>query len=280
MTPTRTTALLLVAIAACAVGAHRADAACASFPCTKIKVAISGTTLRITDVSDGDPVEGFASNFVYLKAKRDEGTVYVSEIASGVGFPGSVIAGKGCVAGSFAEETAGGNPEDAWHSDLLPTWHAKCPLAGVARIDVNVGRGDDFVNVVLSPIPVKVTGGAGDDVLEVWSCQYSTSQDPPPPYFSTTQLIGGLGSDYLYGGLGADRISGQGGDDWLEGSCGEDRLLAGGGFDYILSDDTQSTCEAACAPQRDIVSCGGSADELVADPSDVYVARQCESVSQ
>lgn len=269
-------ALLVAVLTIVSVGAGRADAACpGGFPCTKIKAAISGRTLRITDASEGDPVNGFAGNFVYLKAKRDEGVVYVSEIASGVGFPGSVIAGTGCTAGSFVEDTSGGNPEDAWQADLLPTWHVTCPLAGLDRIDVNVGRGDDFVNVVLSPIPVKVNGGAGDDVLEVWSCQYGPSQDPPP-YFSTTQIIGGLGSDYLYGGVGDDTISGQGGDDWIEGSCGADRLVGAAGADYLVSEDADSSC-TVCPEARDIVSCGGGPDELVADASDVYVARQCES---
>ncbi len=271
-------ALPIVVLTIVSAGAGRADASCpGGFPCTKIKAAISGRTLRITDASEGDPVDGFAGNFVYVKAKRDEGVVYVSEIASGVGFPGSVIAGKGCTAGSFVEDTSGGNPEDAWQADLLPTWHVTCPLAGLDRIDVNVGRGDDFVNVVLSPIPVKVTGGAGDDVLEVWSCQYGTSQDPPP-YFSTTQLVGGLGSDYLYGGVGDDTISGQGGDDWIEGSCGADRLVGAAGADYLVSEDAGSSC-TICPEARDIVSCGGGPDELVADASDVYVARQCESIS-
>lgn len=136
------------------------------------------------------------------------------------------------------------------------------------------------MNVVLSPIPVKVNGAAGDDVIEVWSCgaQYGGGLDVVP-YFSTTQLVGGLDSDYVFGGMGADRISGQGGDDWIEGACGEDRLLAGGGHDEIVSDEAD-WCTDGCPQVRDVVSCGGGVDGLVPDQTDVYVAKQCESISQ
>lgn len=272
-------ALVLVTLLAVVAVATRGDAACpGGFPCTKLKAQISGSTLKITDVSSGDPVDGFAGNFVYVKAKRDEGVVYIAEIANGVGYPGSVIAGNGCEAGSFPEDLSGGNPEDVWHHDLLPTWDAKCPLAGLKRIAIDVGAGTDYVNLVLSPIPVKITGGSGDDILEVWSCgaQYGGGLDVPP-YFSTAQLVGGLGSDYLYGGLGDDRLSGQGGDDYLEGACGADRLLAGGGYDEIVSDES-SWCTDGCTQVRDIVSCGGSEDTVVPDATDFYSTKQCESV--
>lgn len=280
MTSPKTPQLVLLVLLAVVASATRSEAVCpGGFPCTKLKVQVSGTTLKITDVSSGDPVDGYAGNFVYVKAKRDEGAVYVAELANGVGFPGSVIAGKGCTAGSFAEDLSGGNPEDVWHHDLLTTWDAKCPLAGLKRIVIDVGAGTDYVNLVLSPIPVKITGGSGDDTLEVWSCgaQYGGGLEVPP-YHSTTQLVGGLGSDYLYGGLGDDRLSGQGGDDYLEGACGADKLLAGGGYDEIVSDES-SWCENGCTQVRDIVSCGGSEDTVVPDPTDLYSTKQCESVA-
>ena len=69
-----------------------------------------------------------------------------------------------------------------------------------------------------------------------------------------------------------------GGDDYLEGACGADKLLAGGGYDEIVSDES-SWCENGCTQVRDIVSCGGSEDTVVPDPTDLYSTKQCESVA-
>ncbi|HEY8514728.1 MAG TPA: hypothetical protein VIS07_04340 [Candidatus Binatia bacterium] len=156
----RIAAGFLVAAVTSIVAASRADAVpcLAGSSCTRIKVAIAGKTLKITDASIGDPKQGWGWNFIQVEAKRDEGMVYVSEWANGINEAGSVIAGKGCEVGPFFEDTSAGNPEDAWQSDMGP-WDARCPLAGLRRMDINSGRGNDVVNVVLSPIPVKITGG-------------------------------------------------------------------------------------------------------------------------
>ena len=65
--------------------------------------------------------------------------------------------------------------------------------------------------------------------------------------------------------------------DSLEGACGEDRLLAGGGYDEIVSDESR-WCQLGCAQVRDVISCGGSDDTVVPDPTDLYSAKQCEVV--
>lgn len=76
------------------------------------------------------------------------------------------------------------------------------------------------------------------------------------------------------GANGSDRMMGGGGGDWLfDGPLDEaskDDVLSGGeGDDVILSDHAPAV--------RDIVSCGGGLDRLIADRKDV-VADDCERV--
>ncbi len=82
-----------------------------------------------------------------------------------------------------------------------------CPAAGVMRITVDVGGGDDTV-VVSGAIPAIIRGGAGADTL-----------------------TGGNGDDLLLGGGGADTLNGGLGDDVLVGGAGADVLIGGGGRD-------------------------------------------------
>lgn len=233
---------------------------------TLAKVWIAGTTLKIRDASIGSVVEGDFNNGITLKAKRDEGFVYIVEDS------GSLVVGPGCTAGAFTEDVSAGNPEDVW----VPGWdtfEARCPLAGLKKIDINSGAGDDSVQVILSPIQVKIVGGEGADDLQYWSC------DPPNvvPYFAKSNINGGLGDDYLVGGRGSDTIMGSRGWDWIEGTCGLDRLSGGGNDDSIISADDQ-WCMQDCGPDRDIVSCGDGFDGLIADTADVFSTKLCESV--
>lgn len=233
---------------------------------TQSRVWIAGKTLKIRDASTGSVPEGDFANGIALKAKRDEGVVYVMD------YNGSVVVGPGCTAGPFVEDVSAGRPEDVW----VPQWdtyQAKCPLAGLKKIDINSGVGDDSVQVILSPIEVKIVGGEGHDDLQYWSC------DPPNvvPYFAKSTISGGLGDDYLVGGRGSDKITGARGWDYVEGTCGADRLSGGSNEDFIISNDNM-WCDQDCGPDRDVVSCGDSFDGVIADTQDVYSPRQCENV--
>ncbi|HEY8514730.1 MAG TPA: hypothetical protein VIS07_04350 [Candidatus Binatia bacterium] len=86
------------------------------------------------------------------------------------------------------------------------------------------GVGSSFVFVkakrdMLSPISVKILGGPGDDSLGVWTCQHNGVNDPPPPYFSTVELVGGPGNHYLHGGLGADEVVADASDALVAKQC-------------------------------------------------------------
>ena len=87
-------------------------------------------------------------------------------------------------------------------------------------------------------------------------------------------VVGGEGKDFVDGARGTDRMLGEGGGDFLvDGPVGEgsinDVLSGGEGDDILLGDHVPAV--------RDIVSCGGGLDRVVADSKDV-VADDCERV--
>ena len=224
------------------------------------RVWINGKVLKVRDASTGSGQYDF-NNFMVIKVKRDEQAAYVGDEMGH-----TVIPGPGCFAVS-GEDTSAGRPEDLYFPDYGPYYSVKCPFTDLRRVDVNAGPGDDSVQVLLSHVPVKIVGGAGDDDLEYWSCF-------PPPYFSTSNINGGLGNDYIVGGAGDDVLSGSRGDDYIEGACGHDRISGGGGFDGIFADDTD-WCDNNCPPTTDRITCGGGEiGALYTDGVDI-VAPSC-----
>ena len=88
------------------------------------------------------------------------------------------------------------------------------PFAGLTRIRVFAGAGDDTVSIDLgnrsSSFVAVVRGGAGNDFL-----------------------TGTNGRDDLRGGAGEDTLDGAGGADWLRGGAGGDRIHGGAGADSL-----------------------------------------------
>lgn len=228
----------------------------------RIKVSVAGKTLKVRDVSTGSPLDGDFDNWIDVKVKRDEGVAYVAEEY------GPVEVGQGCVAGVFVEDVSAGRPEDLWHPQWT-TYDAKCAIPGLRKVDINSGPGSDGVEVILSHVPVKIVGGAGDDDLQYWSL----GNGLPLPYFSTSNINGGLGDDYLVGGRGSDVISGSRGYDWIEGTCGSDRLLGGSGDDSIIAQD-EIWGDNDCPPTQDYVNCGDGLESALADPIDIV--KSCD----
>jgi hypothetical protein len=224
------------------------------------KVWVSGTTLKIRDASTGGPSESDFKNCMVVKLKRDEGRAYIADCF------GSVIAGPGCTAGSISENVSAGNPEDLW----LPNeeaYGAVCQTAGVKKVDINSGPGDDVVTVLLSHVPIKIVGGEGNDNLQYESLM---PNGMAIPYFSTANIIGGLGDDYLIGGRGDDRISGGSGNDWIDGACGSDRLSGGTTADSFVTQESLWG-DDDCPPSVDVVNCGDGSGTVLADPTDILL---------
>ena len=109
---------------------------------------------------------------------------------------------------------------------------------------------------------------------------------------SDRAVVGGKGWDLIDGGPGSDSALGGEGRDLIDGGTGTDRMLGGGGGDEIVDgeldeaskDDVLSGADgndilvADHVPAvRDIVSCGGGFDRVLADRKDV-VADDCERV--
>jgi Ca2+-binding RTX toxin-like protein len=252
--------LLIGALAAVAASVVVDSAAIAE---TRIKVSVAGKTLKIRDVSTGSPANGDFDNWIDVKVKRDEGVAYVAEEY------GPVEVGTGCTAGVFVENVSAGRPEDLW----LPQWttyDAVCQISGLKKVDVNSGPGSDYVEVLLSHVPVKIVGGAGDDDLQYFSLGDGSA---PLPYFSTSNINGGLGDDYLVGGRGDDVVAGSRGYDWIEGTCGHDRLLGGSGDDSIVAQD-EIWGDNDCPPTQDYVNCGDGNESALADPIDIV--KSCD----
>jgi len=253
----RSTAALALAALALAVSATPAAAE------PGITVSVVGKTLKIRDSSTGSPLNGDFDNWIDVKVKRDEGRAYVAEEY------GPVTAGKGCTAGSFTEDVGAGRPEDLWYPSWT-TWDVVCDITGLKKVDINSGPGYDYVEVILSHVPVKIVGGEGGDDLQYWSLGDGTA---PLPYFSTSNINGGLGDDYLVGGRGSDVINGSRGYDWIEGTCGSDRLLGGSDDDSIVAQD-EIWGDNDCPPTVDYVNCGDGFESALVDPIDIV--KSCD----
>jgi Ca2+-binding RTX toxin-like protein len=125
-------------------------------------------------------------------------------------------------------------------------------------------------NLVGGPGNDGVQGGLGSDNVLGGSGNDLVTGDKG----SDRAVVGGQGRDFIDGGTGSDRMLGEGGGDLLiDGPLGEgskDDLLSGGEGDDIFIDDHVPAV-------KDIVSCGGGFDRVVADSKDV-VADDCEKV--
>jgi Ca2+-binding RTX toxin-like protein len=86
-------------------------------------------------------------------------------------------------------------------------------------------------------------------------------------------LAGGPGNDVVIGGRGSDKVLGDAGNDWIwDGPTREfslDRLSGGDGNDVLNVENVPAV--------KDIVTCDGGFDRVLADTEDV-VAPDCERV--
>jgi Ca2+-binding RTX toxin-like protein len=103
-------------------------------------------------------------------------------------------------------------------------------------VEIRTGDMNDSVTAAAGVAIERISGGAGDDTLEL------PSGDPVPG----PSIQGGDGNDVLRtvdttntqmeGGPGADELSGGSGPDVLDGGTGSDRISGGGGVDTLAND--------------------------------------------
>ena len=112
------------------------------------------------------------------------------------------------------------------------------PAAGVKRVVVRGGPGDDVVSVDAFGKPAAIYGEAGDDTL-----------------------TGGTGKDQLFGGGGDDTLDGAVGNDLLHGDDGEDTFRGGAGNDALFGDAGSDTLYGDAG--RDVLRGGANAGDLL-----------------
>ncbi|MGI8871091.1 MAG: calcium-binding protein [Candidatus Limnocylindria bacterium] len=178
-------------------------------------VDVSGNTLHVT----GTP--GAGETFSVDPANDPSGSFAVKVEGSDI----PLTAGAGCTSDEMTGQTT-------------------CAPAGVTRIVVDAGDGDDTVTIGVK-VPARVNAGAGNDTVN-----------------------GGEGGDRLVGGDGNDSLHGNGGNDSISGDSGVDFLDAGPGADRLYARDKRS----------EPVWCGsGSGDRAQVDEFD-QPSDACESV--
>ncbi len=136
-----------------------------------------------------------------------------------------------------------------------------CP--GIAEtLIVEVGDGDDFVDVSAAPIAL-VDGGSGDDELVAAYAAGGEGADVLRGIAVGGRLRGGPGDDMILGGPGNDILAIDGGNDRLDGGHGDDSYVldAGArGVAAVIADrggDPRDTIRLPCKGARLLTASGG-----------------------
>ncbi len=112
------------------------------------------------------------------------------------------------------------------------------------------------------------------------------------PLGGEKNLLGGPGNDGVLGGEDSDNLTGNSGNDFADGGPGSDKIVGGEGNDYLvdgprrgratdtlIGGDGNDVIDPFNKPtKRDVVTCGGGFDRVLADRADV-VAPDCEKVA-
>jgi Ca2+-binding RTX toxin-like protein len=157
-------------------------------------------------------------------------------------------------------------------------------MDGVAN-DGRPGEGDNVVNVekIASHVSGTLSGGAGDDDLQVWA-----NIDE-----GNSTLLGNGGNDKLTAGDYQDNLDGGPGNDVLNAGFGNDTITGGPGQDTIFADATSASCgyfSYTCKipfgndivyaqdGEADTIDCGVGEDTAYVDAIDTVA--NCETVNK
>jgi hypothetical protein len=110
--------------------------------------------------------------------------------------------------------------------------YVNCP--GADGIKVELGAGNDDLNLTDPEVPLNASLGDGDD---------SYSGDVFSPGTSTTSVNGDAGSDRLAGGAAGETLNGGLGNDAIYGNGGADRVLGGLGNDLVCGDNDEKRAD-------------------------------------
>jgi Ca2+-binding RTX toxin-like protein len=183
---------------------------------------------------------------------------------------------------------------------------ATCTRAGVTRVLIDTGDGDDTVSTGELSMQVQVdagdgndqittasgddlvNGGAGNDTLDTGAgrdvldggdgddtllagtgddrVDGGNGVDVVDGDLGDDTIAGGAGSDQIDAGAGNDQLDGQAGDDQLSAGDGDDQITGGDGQDRITGDDGQDRVDGGAA--NDDLDGGAGYDEVAGSDGD------------
>jgi Ca2+-binding RTX toxin-like protein len=136
-------------------------------------------------------------------------------------------------------------------------------LRGTNGNDNLLGRGDNDILIALNGRD-NLLGGPGNDWLDTRRMGFRRGDK---------NMVGGSGNDAVIGGRSSDKVLGEEGNDLVadgpEREFATDRLTAGDGNDVVAVVNRPAF--------KDLVTCGGGFDRVLADRKDV-LADDCERV--
>jgi Ca2+-binding RTX toxin-like protein len=136
-------------------------------------------------------------------------------------------------------------------------------LRGTNGNDNLLGRGDNDILIALNGRD-NLLGGPGNDWLDTRRMGFRRGDK---------NMVGGSGNDAVIGGRSSDNVLGEEGNDLVadgpEREFATDRLTAGDGNDVVAVVNRPAF--------KDLVTCGGGFDRVLADRKDV-LADDCERV--
>src|SRR5215212_4192238 len=105
-------------------------------------------------------------------------------------------------------------------------------------------------------------------------------------------LLGEEGKDWVLGGKDSDNLTGNSGNDLVNGDFGPDKIVGGEGKDYLIDGERRGGATDTLIggegndvldlinkpAKRDVVTCGGGFDQVLADTEDAVVP-DCEKVA-
>jgi Ca2+-binding RTX toxin-like protein len=110
-------------------------------------------------------------------------------------------------------------------------------------VEVDLGSGNDRLDATALKLPVRVVGGAGDDVLRtgkgndtVFGDEVNgagTGVDFIETGAGNDTIIAGSGGSFIDAGIGNDMVTVNGGANWVQGGAGNDIIVGGGGDDFL-----------------------------------------------
>jgi Ca2+-binding RTX toxin-like protein len=148
----------------------------------------------------------------------------------------------------------------------------QCPRSVVSSVFVKGGdRNDRIVAQIDIPLGVTLSGGAGNDFVDV----KGAAGGPPGP--NTPNLLGDDGNDEVYGWQFSDNLTGGNGNDILGAGYGNDILNGGAGIDRLDGGQDNDTIYARDG-YRDFVACGTGTDKARTDKAKgEQLLTDCES---